>query len=155
MNEGLIRRWNERVKPNDTVYHIGDFSFRSTNGNRLIALEWESRLNGKIIHCAGNHDKASNGVNCSIKKAIMNVGPYEALVQHIPPTMPLEVPDFVSFCIVGHVHNNWHFQYDPEGPISVPMINVGVDVNNYYPIREDALVELYERIVRDHEGGKK
>jgi len=30
MNEGLIKRWNDRVKPEDTVFHIGDFCFKNS-----------------------------------------------------------------------------------------------------------------------------
>ena len=26
MDEELIRRWNERVRPGDEVYHLGDFA---------------------------------------------------------------------------------------------------------------------------------
>ena len=50
MNEILIRNWNKVVKPNDTVYHLGDFGF----GEFKYILD---RLNGKIILLRGSHDK--------------------------------------------------------------------------------------------------
>jgi len=51
MNNALINNWNEVVKPNDTVFHLGDFAFTS-NGNwkKLI-----NELNGKIYLILGNH----------------------------------------------------------------------------------------------------
>lgn len=52
MNEVLLKAWNEVVKPEDTVYFLGDFCF-----NPQKALEWLSKLNGEIIFISGNHDK--------------------------------------------------------------------------------------------------
>lgn len=53
MNEGLIARWNACVRPEDTVYHLGDFALRcgATRARDIL-----SRLNGKIILIEGNHD---------------------------------------------------------------------------------------------------
>ena len=52
MNEDLIKRWNSVVKPNDIVFHLGDFMF----GNINRFWEFRSRLNGKIYLIHGNHD---------------------------------------------------------------------------------------------------
>lgn len=53
MNETLIHNWNSVVKPNDTVWHLGDFGF--ANINRL--KEILRRLNGDKNFVYGNHDK--------------------------------------------------------------------------------------------------
>jgi calcineurin-like phosphoesterase family protein len=50
MDEEMIRRWNERVRPNDKVYHLGDVVI-----NRK-ALSTLSRLNGDKVLIRGNHD---------------------------------------------------------------------------------------------------
>lgn len=51
MNNCLISDWNKVVKSDeDTVYHLGDFSF----GDPYHILR---RLNGRIIIIPGNHDK--------------------------------------------------------------------------------------------------
>ena len=34
MNETLIRNWNARVKPEDTVFNVGDFCFKNTKGGK-------------------------------------------------------------------------------------------------------------------------
>jgi len=58
MNEVIIRRHNERVKPDDTVFFLGDFIFK---GGREGGVEkyrlFEKRLNGKFIFIQGNHDR--------------------------------------------------------------------------------------------------
>lgn len=48
MNNELVRRWNNRVAPNDTVYHLGDFG----------DYEFVKKLNGRIILICGNYEEA-------------------------------------------------------------------------------------------------
>ena len=50
MDEEMIRRWNDRVRPNDKVYHLGDVVI-----NRK-ALKTLARLNGDKVLIRGNHD---------------------------------------------------------------------------------------------------
>lgn len=50
MDEFMVKAWNERVKPNDKVYHLGDVVI-----NRR-ALKTLSRLNGDKVLIRGNHD---------------------------------------------------------------------------------------------------
>jgi len=50
MDEFMVRAWNERVRPNDKVYHLGDVVI-----NRK-SLPIMNRLNGDKILIRGNHD---------------------------------------------------------------------------------------------------
>lgn len=50
MDEAMISAWNDRVRPNDKVYHLGDVVI-----NRR-ALKTLSRLNGDKVLIRGNHD---------------------------------------------------------------------------------------------------
>ncbi len=50
MDEEMVRRWNETVRPSDKVYHLGDVVI-----NRR-ALKTLSRLNGDKVLIRGNHD---------------------------------------------------------------------------------------------------
>jgi calcineurin-like phosphoesterase family protein len=50
MDEAMIAAWNERVRPNDKVYHLGDVVI-----NRR-ALKTLARLNGDKVLIRGNHD---------------------------------------------------------------------------------------------------
>jgi len=50
MDEEMVKRWNETVKPNDKVYHLGDVVI---NRKALITM---SRLNGDKVLIKGNHD---------------------------------------------------------------------------------------------------
>lgn len=50
MDEAMVRAWNERVRPTDKVYHLGDAVI-----NRR-ALPTLARLNGDKVLIRGNHD---------------------------------------------------------------------------------------------------
>jgi len=50
MDEAMVKLWNDRVKPTDKVYHLGDVVI-----NRK-ALKIMSRLNGDKVLIRGNHD---------------------------------------------------------------------------------------------------
>ncbi len=47
MNKELIKRWNNKVAPNDIVYHLGDFG----------DYEIIKQLNGRVTLVCGNHEK--------------------------------------------------------------------------------------------------
>lgn len=50
MDETMVENWNRVVRPQDTVYHLGDVVIARRN------LETVKRLNGRKILIRGNHD---------------------------------------------------------------------------------------------------
>lgn len=50
MDDELIRRWNDTVRPQDKVYHLGDVVI---NRKHLHTI---GRLNGDLVLIRGNHD---------------------------------------------------------------------------------------------------
>ena len=50
MDEFMVAAWNERVRPNDKVYHLGDVVIN----RRALAIM--DRLNGDKVLIRGNHD---------------------------------------------------------------------------------------------------
>lgn len=53
MNEQLIKNWNEKISPEDTVWHLGDFILGMADG----VLPILNRLNFKELNLIpGNHD---------------------------------------------------------------------------------------------------
>lgn len=51
--EAMLRAWEAVVKPEDTVYHLGDFAM----GPRENLDVYRKRLPGRIVHIRGNHDR--------------------------------------------------------------------------------------------------
>lgn len=145
MNETLVNNWNERVKPEDTVYHLGDLCFTK---HICIELLMES-LHGKIVLILGNHDH--KGKHSAIRyfkdhpekgichKALeMKIGKYHCLLSHRPLYNKYENYDPAKYAniICGHVHDRFTF--------NGKNINVGVDRHDFYPISEKELIELLD-----------
>lgn len=135
MNYALTARWNERVSPEDTVYHLGDFAMGSPDAWPEIL----SRLNGHKILVPGNHDRGrekmlSIGFNEVLaKNVVVNIDGVFAWLNHYPlrdesgstltrPAAPAEYD--IALC--GHVHHHWKVR---QG-----VVNVGVDVWHFMPI---------------------
>lgn len=49
MDEFMVNMWNETVRPNDLIWHLGDFTFRKPD-------IYIPKLNGRINLILGNHD---------------------------------------------------------------------------------------------------
>ena len=52
MDEKLIEKWNSVIKPEDTVFHLGDFAW----GGSQVWNDVLNKLNGHIHLILGNHD---------------------------------------------------------------------------------------------------
>ena len=53
-DEALVERWNAAVRPQDTVWHLGDVFYRCPEAR---AREIFSRLNGRRFLVRGHHDR--------------------------------------------------------------------------------------------------
>ena len=53
MNEALVARWSETVRPDDVVWHLGDFAIRQ---RPAVVAELLARLSGRKHLVAGNND---------------------------------------------------------------------------------------------------
>jgi len=126
MDEQLITNWNEVVKSNDTIYHLGDFGFCSREHMQHIF----NRLNGKKHLILGNHD--DNRVK---KLGWESVDYYKELkyngLKFILFHYPIESWNGKHHRFLhlhGHIHDN--IVDNCEGT----RYNVGVDVWNYRPV---------------------
>jgi len=148
MNKGLISRWNERVKPEDTIFHIGDFCFKNSQnrgeGINVKASSWKDRLNGNIIFIKGNHDR-NNTVKTRIHSLVLNLDNHYVNLVHDP----LRADVNFETNITGHVHNAWEIKRIRRGNSFTDCINVGVDVWNYYPVTFDQIKARYSKWLKN------
>ena len=141
MNEDLINKWNNRVKKNDTIYFLGDFSMKLSNEK---SLEYLKRLNGIKYFIKGNHDKNSfleeakrqNLINDYFDyKEINDNGRFVILCHY--PLVSWNGMYRNSYHLYGHVHQN----------IIEPVTRrycVCVEVNNYEPVTLNELIQNQE-----------
>lgn len=124
MDEKIIENWNSVVNDSDTVYHLGDFSFRDP-------YLYRKRLKGMIVLIRGNHDfrylkqiekkvfeSVHDLLSIKVEDTVIVLCHYAMRVWH--------KSHFNSFHIYGHSHGglaDYGKTYD-----------VGVDNNNFIPI---------------------
>jgi calcineurin-like phosphoesterase family protein len=138
MNEALIQRWNELVKDNDCVYHLGDFCI-SRDPKRWA--QFLHRLNGKIHLVRGNHDynkPVNNIINePGISKKLIWIKDYYKLLIGNKEKQSIILMHYAlrvwdrSHHGSMHCHGHSHGEL-PEDSVARSM-DVGVDTNNYYP----------------------
>jgi len=147
MDEALVERWNERVGPDDVVYHLGDF----TLGGKAAALF--NRLNG-VIYVLGNHwhhDRRwlPKGFGWTPWPSASR---WE--VEIAPPLMVLWFGETPSVPVVlchyplaewdrkrygaWHLHGHSHGKHRGEGLI----MDVGVDCTGFYPVSLEEVAEF-------------
>lgn len=155
MNKALIDNHNAIVKPEDTVYCLGDFSM----SNKVVP-EILKQLNGNHILIPGNHDKCHpcNKNSDKMIKEYLSYGFKEIHIQmeqdipgiglvklnHLPYNDPgyddnryshlKPTPTGEKYLFHGHVHTSWKRRDN--------MINLGVDVWDYKPVSLNQIIEF-------------
>jgi calcineurin-like phosphoesterase family protein len=159
MNKEIIRRFNERVKDDDTCIIVGDFCFRNSPGGKegegltVHAKNYIKQLNGNKVFVRGNHDR-NNSVQTKIERLVLKVGGIYINVCHRPDDAIICDDRYYSLNIVGHVHNAWKTkEITKNGKFSL-MINVGVTTNNYYPYTFDEVKAIYDKWLHNHKNRK-
>ena len=127
MNNTLVSNWNKMINPHDTVYYLGDLSFRNHTEY------WKSLLNGRIIYIKGNHDRFRAYPYKFIIYADMDF-----FLTHNPQN---KISNQI-WTIHGHSHNNPHH---PLINHEDKTINVSCDVTNYTPINMDSIIDMIRR----------
>lgn len=130
MNEAIIRNWNNIVKPEDHVYHLGDVYFGSSERADNIL----SRLVGKKRLILGNHDDGKDPVlQKHFQKILMwrKWPEFNCILSHCP----LHISSLYGktlFNVHGHIHEKVikHNSY----------INVSVEQIGYTPILLETLI---------------
>lgn len=176
MNEVMVQKWNEVVKPEDTMYYLGDFSMAF----RSVEL-FTNRLNGTKILVHGNHDFThkrhpksrtlenhqkwvqkyiDNGWESIQDELIIEYGGVKFKLHHLPYPFVGETEhedkydkyrpvDDGTILLHGHIHEKGLVQRSSNGTL---MINVGVDVWDFKPVSIDQILEIVKQ--NEHELAK-
>ena len=155
MRAELVRRWNERVAVEDQVLVLGDFALGRIDETLTVLDE----LNGAKHLVVGNHDRPfdpdpgrrAQWTTRYLAAGFRSIthgtagyalaGKYPVLIGHFPYAGDSHGEDRYAEqrpydsglpIVHGHVHTSWR--------LDGRQLNVGVDVNDYAPISEDAVI---------------
>ena len=100
-------RWNQVVKPEDLVIHLGDFAIGGAKG-LAGAIDILNRLNGRKVLVRGNHDKHKANTwwmtHC-FDFACDSMVFRSCWLTHEPAKA---LPEGCILNLHGHLHNIWH-----------------------------------------------
>lgn len=162
MDNIMVERWNERVKREDLVYHLGDFTLSNYKGFEY----YMEKLNGTIFIIPGGHDHRwlksykRNGSDAKFtvleKLITINVRGVELVLCHYP-MLSWEKSHYGTIHLHGHTHGTIGCM-GRAGDVQVPLgertgirMDVGVDCNNFYPIGITDIInriDAYEGVVK-------
>jgi len=127
MNRSIIQKWNATVRPQDTIYHVGDFA-RDHIGYFI------NRLQGRKFFITGNHDE---NLRHTKDWAIIEYKGLKFLLIHRPQDRPA---NWEGWTIHGHVHNaSWDkFPYIDR---TTQKVNVSVEMIGFRPVSLHRIVE--------------
>lgn len=149
MDALLIRNINERVKPADTLYHLGDFVVGQGRHKVSYMAEILSSIHCDTVHLVlGNHDPRDGYslLSCGFASVsqILSVSynEVEFVLCHYPF---LEWPGFYrgSYHLHGHVHEDASYNLDMRDKHHVRRYDVGVDANRYAPVSIEEIIEFF------------
>jgi len=131
MDEELVRRYNERVRPNDKCYFLGDVVI-----NRR-ALDTLSRLNGDKVLIRGNHDIFRDD---EYRKYFRELRAYHVMNGMILSHIPIHEESLGRFGtnIHGHLHAN---RVMKDGAIDPRYHCVCVEQTDFAPV-------LFEDVIK-------
>ena len=148
MHEELIKRWNEYIKPEDTVYVLGDLALCPFKEFEPIAKQ----LQGIKYLIKGNHDSYSEGQYKKLGFTVyheikMKLAGNDIRLSHYPYALPWYRRLFAfkselrfmerrpprikgEYLLHGHTHTKYK-----TGNIKAGLIHIGVDANDFIPFR--------------------
>lgn len=153
MTEALIQYHNERVKPPDHWYHLGDLtmlrgSVNSQQAQRTIAAV--KRMNGHKRTLLGNHDHFPPKVylECGFEKIVGTGQWLDGMILSHYPIHPSSLGR-AKACVHGHTHDA------PDEPAKItikedlsvlvqPYVNVSIERTDYRPLSLDEVKQAVQ-----------
>ena len=145
MNEALIKKWNEKVKPSDEVYILGDFTLKGAQ----LAKRMLYRLNGKKYLVKGNHDKFVEKEEFDNSLFVWVKDYYELTYNNTVFVMfHYPIAEWNGFFkgyihLHGHQHNYENYNFD-NLKAGIKRYDVGVDANYMVPVSIDEIIEFFQ-----------
>lgn len=158
MDTAIIDRINDRVGPDDWLYHLGDFSFR---GGDPAAYRARIRCKNMVL-VLGNHDPCfANGTPkpqfASLFKEVRNL-----------LNVTVQIDDRPQIIVLCHYamrvwdrchHGTWHLYGHSHGSLpddpNALSWDVGVDANDFAPLSVPQIAEIMSKkqfVPLDHHG---
>ena len=130
MNEYMVRKWNSKVRVNDEVVILGDFSWgKPEETNKLL-----DRLHGRLYLIEGNHDRFSTDKKYNSKRFVW-IKPYEEMKDNGRKVVLCHYP---MMCYNGQYHR------DEQGNPKTYML-----YGHVHDTHDQRLLEQFQEMMRN------
>lgn len=144
MDAALIKNWNRRIRPNDEIYILGDFTMQGPQ----FAMEILRQLNGRKYLVRGNHDQFVDRI--SFDRSLFEwIRDYYSLPwqkqQFILFHYPIAEWDrshYGSIHLHGHQHNKPEYNA-ANAAQGLLRYDVGVEANDMAPVSIDEVLNFF------------
>lgn len=152
MSRALIDAINERVAPTDSLYILGDFTYRCTPEQAFALRE---RIACKKIHLVrGNHDlewgRSAHPKAFASERDYLEIQPGFAkgtrLVLFHYPMLSWNGKWRGAIHLHGHIHTRGSSYNERNRSRGVLRYDVGVDANGYAPVSRDEVLEFFRGV---------
>lgn len=150
MDWAMISKWNGKVRPQDIVYHLGDFGNRDIlkylNGNIYLVLgnyERDEQKNSEmdfVDFCNILHEAGFKGICSEEKEIMLDDIPEPIILVHEPSKI---LHDNSEFGLYGHIHG--------RQLVKRRGLDVGVDGHGFKPVSEKEIKFWYEAIKKHYD----
>jgi len=137
-DERLVARWNERVRPEDKVYHLGDVAI-CNRGHFHRVLQ---RLHGRKVLIKGNHDTLALK---DYAQHFYDLRGYHVLDRLLLAHVPVHAESLARWRGQMHGHLHARVVLDSTGAIDPRYMNVSVEQTDGYPIAFDEVRTRFPR----------
>jgi calcineurin-like phosphoesterase family protein len=135
MDEFMVKAWNDRVKPTDKVYHLGDVVI-----NRK-SLGIMSRLNGDKVLIRGNHDIFRDD---EYREHFRELRAYHVMNGMILSHIPIHEESLGRFGV--NIHGHLHANRVMKGSVvDARYHNVCVETTDFAPILFEDVIKRIEK----------
>lgn len=148
MDNTLINNFNSRVKENDLVFFLGDFSLsyspkEAPEAPKRAFEYYRNKLNCKnIIFIQGNHDKKNN-VKTPIQSMVIDYGGHRIFLTHNPKY----AQEKYFFNFTGHLHGkNGKFT---KLSYKSTIVDLSVENWNYSPVSYNEIWQSFSQWKKD------
>jgi calcineurin-like phosphoesterase family protein len=136
MDTTLVAQWNGVVQPRDTVYHLGDFCYKSVTKPEAYL----KKLNGTIHLIRGNHD------NETIRLCGEQFASVSDLLEVVIEGQRIVLCHYAMRVWPKSHNGSWHLYGHSHGTLTPELgsksLDVGVDCHGYYPLAFSKLQTL-------------
>lgn len=129
MDKTIIGNFNNIIKPDDVIYHIGDYCIGKPD-------RYLEKFTGNWFFLWGNHDKAFSYIPYSIS---LKYAGRLIVMCHFPEFFR-ENPPPADLYLTAHSHSRFKSAIINNLQKPTPLINVGIDNYGYKPVDVNSLL---------------